>query len=85
MIDVYIGVVGDPKSVLALEFDSIPEATKFCDEVTQHYKEERKQLYLSIDNSSYYDMGIVYTEEEKPMNGEIDIDIFREIIAMQEK
>ena len=84
MIDVYIGVVGDPKSVLALEFDNIPEATKFCDEVTSHYKEERKCLYLAIDNG-YYDMDIVYNEEEKPMNGEIDIDIFREIIAMQEK
>lgn len=84
MIDVYIGKVGEPESVLALEFDSIAKATKFCDEVTSHYKEERKRLYMAIDNG-YYDMDVVYNEEEKPINGEIDIDIFREIIAMQEK
>lgn len=49
MIDVYIGVVGEPNSVLELEFDSFAEASKFCDMIKDHYKEERKKLFVAID------------------------------------
>ena len=49
MIDVYIGKAGVPESTLPLEFDTMQEASKFCDIVKDHYKEEVRMLYIAID------------------------------------
>lgn len=56
MIDVYIGVADEPNSVLELEFDSFAEASKFCDIVKDHYKEERRKLFIAIDRGENEDV-----------------------------
>ena len=82
MIDVYIGVIGEPNSVMELEFDSFAEASAFCDTMAGHYKQERKRLYLAIDNSEYYDLEEVYKDEENE-HGEISAEVFAEILKLQ--
>ena len=84
MVDVYIGVVGEPNSVMQFEFDDFAEASKFCDTMAGHYKEERECLYVAIENGAYYDLDIIYSECGMPEQGEIDTEVFREIMAMQE-
>lgn len=49
MIDVYIGVKGCADSVMELEFDNFKEASDFCDTLRDHYKEERKKLFVAIE------------------------------------
>lgn len=51
MIDVYVGIVGEPNGMLELEFDSFKEASEFCDSVKEHFKRESKALYVAIDNT----------------------------------
>ena len=51
MIDVYVGIVGEPKGMLELEFDSFKEASEFCDSIKDHFKRERNVLYVAIDNT----------------------------------
>lgn len=82
MIDVYIGVIGKPDSVLALEFDTFAEASEFCDNMAQHYKEERERLYLAIDNTEFEEMSEVYKDETE-CSGEIDAEVFAEILKLQ--
>lgn len=80
MIDVYIGTIdGNAEGVLQLEFDTFAEASKFCDTLKDHYKEERKRLYMAIDtNTQFYDLEEVF-EDEKREDGTIDADMFRAI------
>lgn len=82
MIDVYIGVIGEPNSVMELEFESFAEASAFCDTLAEHYKQERKRLYLAIDNSEYYDLEEVYKDGERQY-GEISAEVFSEILKLQ--
>ena len=51
MVDVYVGIVGEPNGMLELEFDSFKEASEFCDSIKDHFKRERNVLYVAIDNT----------------------------------
>lgn len=83
MVDVYIGVIGDPHSVLELEFGSFADASNFCDTLAAHYKEERKRLYLAIDNTAEFEeLDEVYKDEERS-HGEIDAEVFKGILELQ--
>lgn len=83
MIDVYIGVVGEPDSVLTFEFDDFAEASQFCDNMVAHFKEEKKRLYLALDNTEEFEsMEEVYKDEQR-QGVEIDVDVFREILELQ--
>lgn len=83
MIDCYIGVIGEPNSVIELEFDSFAEASAFCDTLAAHYKQEKKRLYLAIDNTpEFYDLDEVYRDAERK-NVEINADTFAEICKLQ--
>lgn len=83
MIDVYIGVIGEPNSVMELEFESFAEASAFCDTLAAHYKQEKKRLYLAIDNTlEFYDLEEVYKDGERQY-GEISAEVFAEILKLQ--
>lgn len=83
MIDVGIGKVGLPESTLMFEFESFADASRFCDIVSEHYKEEAKMLYMAIDRDCVFDeMEEVYKDEERSV-GEIDAEVFGEILKLQ--
>ena len=84
MVDVYIGVIGDPNSTIALEFDTFKEASDFCDTMAEHYKEEKKRLYLAIDNTNeFYNLEMMFKREPNKTGG-IDEEVFAEILKLQE-
>ena len=66
MINVFVGVEGEPDSVLMFEFETVKEAMVFGDTIAEHYMEERKKLYLYIDcESAYNSMDLVYKANAK--------------------
>ena len=83
MVDTYIGIVGNADSTLELEFDTFAEASEFCDTIAEHYKGEKKCLYMAIDNTpEFYDLDEVYKDAERK-NIEINADTFAEICKLQ--
>lgn len=85
MIDVYIGVIGEPESTLSFEFDTFKEASDFCDTMAEHYKEEKKRLYLAIDNTNeFYNLEMMFKREPQKSGG-IDEKVFSEILKLQEE
>lgn len=79
VIDVYIGIDGKPESMLELEFESFKAASDFAEIIKTHYKEEAKRLFIAIDNTDYYDLEEVFTDDEIEEELEIDNGIFEEI------
>lgn len=85
MVDVYIGVIGEPNSTMALEFDTFKEASDFCDMMAEHYKEEKKRLYLAIDNTNeFYNLEMMFKREPQKSGG-IDEKVFSEILELQKE
>lgn len=83
MIDVYIGVIGDENSVLSFEFDNFADASRFCDTMAEHYREERKKLYLAIDTAREFEsLEEVFKNDAVREDRELDSEAFGEILKM---
>ena len=85
MIDVYLGKIGVPESTLALEFNDFTEASKFCDVVKNHYREQKEILYMAIDRAREFEsLELMFKNEEGvDKDVEIDAEMFGMLLQMQ--
>lgn len=78
---VYLGINGLPESLMRLKFNSIAEASEFCESFAEHFCEERGRLFMAMDvDDLYEDLDLVYSSTRVVANGEIEETVFEGII-----